>query len=106
MDESVAANSTSSAAERSSPRRTQFWRHDMCHARERERPEYHDATRFAALRRSRRLPGLHRSFVMSPRLDPAFAGMTRVGLEGGDEAVVSWRRLRPRSARVVRGADR
>ena len=37
---------------------------------------------------------------------PAFAGMTRVGLEGGDEAVVSWRRLRPRSARVVRGADR
>ena len=75
-------------------------------AREREHPEYHDATSFAALRRSRRLPGLRRSFVVSPRLDPAFAGMTRVGLEGGDEAVVSWRRLRPRSARVVRGADR
>jgi hypothetical protein len=37
---------------------------------------------------------------------PLFAGMTRVGLEGGDEAVVSWRRLRPRSARVERGADR
>jgi hypothetical protein len=53
---------------------------NTCHAREREHPEYHDSTRFAALRRSRRLPGLPHRFVESPRLDPRFfAGMTPAG---------------------------
>ena len=48
----------------------------MCHAREREHPEYHDATRLA-LRRFRRLPGLRRRrFVVSHGRIPAFAGMT------------------------------
>jgi hypothetical protein len=47
---------------------------NMCHAREREHPKCHDTIRFAALRRSRRLPGLRRRFVVSPRLDPRFRG--------------------------------
>jgi hypothetical protein len=47
----------------------------MCHAREREHPEYHDATGLA-LRRFRRLPGLRRRFVVSHGWIPAFAGMT------------------------------
>ena len=71
----------------------------MCHAREREHPEYHDAIRLAAFRRSRRLPSLRRRFVVSPRLDPRFAGMTRIGLERRDAAVVSRRRLNIPQAR-------
>ena len=46
----------------------------LCHAREREHPEYHDAIRLAAFRRFRRLPGLRRRFVVSPRLDPRLRG--------------------------------
>ena len=48
---------------------------NMCHAREREHPEYHDATRLA-LRRFRRLPGLRRRFVMPHGWIPAFAAIT------------------------------
>src|SRR5271170_3654167 len=64
----------------------------MSHAREREHPEYHDATRLA-LRRFRRLSGLCRRFVASHGWIPAFAGMTHAGLAGRDAAVVSRRRL-------------
>ena len=46
----------------------------MCHAREREHPEYHDVTRLAAFRRSQLEPGSHRRFVVAPRLDPRFRG--------------------------------
>ena len=55
----------------------------MCHARERERPEYHDATRLA-LRRFRWFPGLCRRFVVSHGGIPAFAAMTHASLAGRD----------------------
>src|SRR5277367_6633875 len=73
-------------------------RSNMCHAREREHPEYHDATRLA-FRRFRRLPGLFRRFVVSHGWIPAFAGMTHAGLAGRDAAVVSRRRLTQRRLR-------
>jgi hypothetical protein len=77
-------------------------RRTICHAREREHPEYHDATRLAARRRLRRLRDLRRRFVVSPRLDARSRGMTRVGLARRDAAVVSRRRLRDRPpARLV-----
>src|SRR5277367_356825 len=65
----------------------------MCHAREREHPEYHDARRLA-LRRLWQLPGSCRRFVVSHGWIPAFAAMTHAGSAGRDAAVVSRRRLR------------
>ena len=49
-------------------------RRTICHVREREHPEYHDATRLAARRRLRRLRDLRCRFVVSPRLDPRSRG--------------------------------
>jgi hypothetical protein len=53
---------------------------ETCHAREREHPGCHDATRLAALRRFRRFPGSRRASSCPQGWIPAFAGMTRVGL--------------------------
>ena len=61
----------------------------MCHAREREHPEYHGAIRLAASRRVRRLPGLRCRFVVSPRLDPRFRGDDTCWLGRRNAAVVS-----------------
>lgn len=58
-------------------------------------PGCHDTIRLAALHRFRRLAGLRRRFVVSPRLDPRLRGDDTcwLGRSRRDTAVVSRRRL-------------
>src|ERR1700734_725371 len=57
---------------------------ETCHAREREHPGCHDATRLAALGRFQTACGITSALRRSQSWIPAFAGMTRGCIVGRD----------------------